>query len=77
MASDPNPAFGFCFEPPPGWVATELPSAEASSLKEAIESNPTLSKLQLSEMWCLRTCNLIWASVGAGYSGPWRDEDWV
>lgn len=70
-------AFGFTFEPPPGWTKTELPCAEADSLKQALAADSSLSGLELTEVWCLRTCNMIWASEGYFYSGPWRDEDWV
>ena len=67
--------FGFAFEKPDGWTKVELPCAEANSLREAIAAEPALATLTLSEVWCLHTCNLIWASEGAYHTGPWQDPE--
>jgi hypothetical protein len=68
---DGDKDFGFCFEKPPGWAKEEYPSVCANSLREAIANHPSLADLKLAEVWCLRSCNMIWASDNWQGCGEW------
>lgn len=71
----PSFAFLFEFEPRTGDDPDDRYWAEANTLADAVAMYPHLAPLPLAEVWCLQTCNLVWASEGAYHNGPWRDSE--
>ena len=67
--------FGFAFEKPPGWNKKHFPYTEGNTLAEALVTDPSLVGLELSQVFCLHTLNMVWANQGAYFDGPWVDPE--
>jgi hypothetical protein len=62
----PTHDYAFCFKPPGRAI-------EADTLAEALGMAPDLAAADLTEVWCLHTCNCVWGFVGD--PTPWRDPE--